>query len=168
MSELADCSDTALIVLLQEQIISTNRSTMIPLAAASVVVMATLVLGAGPAMAESVAQEAAAEVAFVEEVKGQVVAYSHGTEMLLERFVIISDRTRLELRADSELRICHYGVNRLVTLSGPLQAVVSKDGVSAENGQIGKQAPAKCTPPSKSKNTGGLMMRGKPKPRPPE
>jgi hypothetical protein len=136
------------------------------LAAASVVVLATL--GAPPAMAESVAQEAVADVAYVEDVRGEVVAFSSGGAMLLEKFVIISDRTRLELRADSELRICHYGVNRLVTLSGPLQAVVSKDGVSAENGRIGKQAPAKCTPPSKSKNTGGLMMRGKPKPRPPE
>ncbi len=119
-------------------------------------------------MAESVRQEAVLDVAFVEEVRGEVVAFSHGEEMLLEKFVILSDRTRLELRADSELRICHYGVNRVVTLSGPLQAFVSKDGVSSEHGQIGKQASARCTPPSKSKNTGGLMMRGKPKPQPPE
>jgi hypothetical protein len=152
---------------MKQQIMNTNRSTMRSLTGASIIILAALASGA-PAMAESVAQEAAADVAFVEEVRGEVIAFSHGSEILLEKFVIISDRTRLELRADSELRICHYGVNRVVTLSGPLRAVVSKNGVSAENGRIGKEAPAKCTPPSKSKNTGGLMMRGKPKPRPPE
>jgi hypothetical protein len=133
----------------------------------SVVILSAIAVCAVPPLSESAAQGAAAEVAFVEEVKGQVVAVSHGRAIPLEKFVIIRDRTRLELPPESELRICHYGLNRLLTLSGPLQAVVAREGVSGENLQI-TQAAVKCTPPVKSKNTGGLMMRGKPKSPPPE
>jgi hypothetical protein len=140
---------------------------MTPLAAASAVFLATLALGPVHAMAEA-APQGGADVAFVEEVTGRVVAHSHGMKKPLEKFVILSERTRLELGPNSELRICHYGVNRVVTLSGPLLAVVSKDGVTAENGRINSEAPAKCAPPATWKKPGGLMMRGKPKVPPPE
>ena len=58
--------------------------------------------------ARSAAQEAAADVGYVEDVSGRVVAFAQGKPTLLDALDVISDRTRLDLQANSELRICHY------------------------------------------------------------
>ena len=52
---------------------------------------------------------AAGEVAFVETLSGRVVAFVGRGPRLLDVLDTIQDRTRLDLQADSELSICHYG-----------------------------------------------------------
>src|SRR6478609_2866954 len=88
-------------------------------------------MGAGPT--RSAAQEAAADVGYVEDVSGRVVAFALGKPTLLEALDVISDQTRLDLQANSELRICHYPTRQFLTLKGPLKASVSQDGVTADN-----------------------------------
>ena len=57
-------------------------------------------------------QTPGADVASVEWVSGRVIAFSLGKPALLLNSDIISDRTQLDLQADSELQICHYKANR--------------------------------------------------------
>src|SRR5258708_30120952 len=89
-------------------------------------VLLSSVMGVFPAAgpAHSAAQETANDVAYVEEVNGRVVASSQGEPTLLDPLDIVSDRTRLDLQANSELRICHYRTHQLITLKGPLRALV--------------------------------------------
>jgi hypothetical protein len=114
-------------------------------------------LGGGPA--HSAAQEAATDVAYVEEVSGRVVASSQGNPALLDALDIISDRTRLDLQANSELRICHYRTHQLLTLKGPLRASISRDGVTAENGKAVVASAGSCVAPMVSTFQGGLVSR---------
>ena len=58
-----------------------------------------------------------------------------GKPGLLENSDLISDRTRLDLQPDSELRFCHFKASRLLTLRGPARALVSADGVTDESGR---------------------------------
>jgi hypothetical protein len=74
---------------------------------------------AGPGYAaaqDNVAQGKVADVAYVEYVSGRVVAFSAGKPTLLDPLDVVSDRTRLDLQANSELRICHYQTRQLLTL----------------------------------------------------
>jgi hypothetical protein len=112
---------------------------------------------AGPA--HSAAQETAADVAYVEEVNGRVVASSQGKPTLLDALDIISDRMRLDLQANSELRICHYRTHRLLTLKGPLRASVSGDGVMVENSKAVVASAGSCAAPVASTFQGGLVSR---------
>src|SRR5215475_12449636 len=68
-------------------------------------------LGVGPLYA---AQDAN-EVAIVENVSGHVVAFVAGKPALLEALDVVSDGTRLDLQANSELRICHYQTRQFLT-----------------------------------------------------
>ena len=72
-------------------------------------------------------QTPGADVASVEWVSGRVIAFALGKPALLLNSDIISDRTQLDLQADSELQICHYKANRILTLRGPVRALVSAD-----------------------------------------
>jgi hypothetical protein len=88
-----------------------------------------------------------ANVAAVEAVSGHVVAFARGKPALLQNADIISERTQLDLKPNSELRICHYRANRLLTLRGPARASVSADGVMYEGGRTVDAAAGTCVPP---------------------
>ena len=90
-------------------------------------------------------------VAFVEAVSGRVVVFAHGKPDLLANSDTITDRAQLDLQANSELRICHYRANRLLTLRGPSRAFVSADSVTDESGRAVNGTVGTCTPPGVSR-----------------
>ena len=104
------------------------------------------------------AQEAP-EVAFVENVSGRVVAFAAGKLALLDTLDAVSDGTRLDLQANSELRICHYQTRQFLTLKGPTRASISRDGVVVENRKM-VTAAGSCTAPVASTFAGGIVIRG--------
>ena len=122
---------------------------------------AMLLLGVaiGGGSSQSAAQEAATDVAYVEAVSGRVVASSQGTPSLLDVLDVIGDRTRLDLQANSELRICHFRTHRLLSLTGPLKAWISRDNVTAENGKAIGASAGTCAAPVVSTFQGGLVSR---------
>jgi hypothetical protein len=77
---------------------------------------------------------APAEVAYVSEVSGRVVAFGQGRPMLLDVLDVVADQTRLDLLANSELQICHSRMRQVFVLRGPLKAMISQDGVTIDNG----------------------------------
>jgi hypothetical protein len=111
------------------------------------------------ASAPTWAQQAVADVAYVEDVTGHVVAFSQGKPILLNALDTISDRTRLDLQANSELRICHFPTRQFLTLKGPLKASVSQDGVTADNKKATATATGPCVAPVVSTVQGGLVSR---------
>jgi hypothetical protein len=111
------------------------------------------------ASAPTWAQQAVADVAYVEDVTGHVVALSQGKPILLNALDTISDRTRLDLQANSELRICHFPTRQFLTLKGPLKASVSQDGVTADNNKAMATATGRCVAPVVSTVQGGLVSR---------
>ena len=117
---------------------------MIPPKAASVAVVVSMVWGLAPLGA----QEALREVAFVEAVTGRVVALASGAPTLLGPLDVITDRTRVDLLASSEVRICHYLTGRFLTIKGPARIMVSAVGVSVEAGK-GVESPEKHVAPHK-------------------
>jgi hypothetical protein len=119
---------------------------------------AMLLLGGLDGLAAS-AQQAEVDVAYVEDVSGQVVAFAQGKPILLNALDIISDRTRLDLQANSVLRICHYPTRQFLTLKGPLKASVSRDGVTADNNKTTAAATGPCVVPVVSTVQGGLVSR---------
>jgi len=91
------------------------------------VVLATLFavgLGAAPSMA----QQATSDLAYVEAVSGRVVAAGRGNPMLVEALEVISEQTTFDLLPNSELRLCHYHMQRFLTVKGPARVTVSADG----------------------------------------
>lgn len=110
--------------------------------------------------APALAQQATADVAYVEDVNGRVVAFAQGKPILLNPLDTISDRTRLDLQANSELRICHYPTRQFLTLKGPLTASISRDGVTADNNKTAVAATGPCVAPVVSTVQGGLISRG--------
>ena len=117
-------------------------------------------MGAGAGPAHSATQEIAADVGHVEDVSGRVVAFSQGKPTLLDALDVISDRTRLDLQANSELRLCHYPTSKLLTLKGPLRASISRDGVTVENSKAVVAATGSCVAPVVSTFQGGIVSRG--------
>jgi hypothetical protein len=134
---------------------SKNLKTSAGLANAAVVV-ALVGLGGGA----GISQSAAGPVAYVEAVRGRVIAMSRGTPHLLDALDSIGDRTRLDLQTNSELRICHYPSGQLLTLRGPLRVSVSADRITAENGKPIDRPAGSCAVPVVSKFQGGLVSRG--------
>jgi hypothetical protein len=117
-------------------------------------------IGAGAGPAYAAAQDNVADVAYVEDVSGRVVAFSAGKPVLLDALDVVSDRTRLDLQANSELRICHYQTRQLLTLKGPLRASISVDGVVVENAKTALAGAGSCAPPVVSTFQGGIVSRG--------
>jgi len=134
-----------------------NTSTVMELVAAALLFSA---MGAAAGPAHSATQEIAADVGHVEDVSGRVVAFSQGKPTLLDALDVISDRTRLDLQANSELRLCHYPTSKLVTLKGPLRASISRDGVTVENSKVVVAATGSCVAPVVSTFQGGIVSRG--------
>jgi hypothetical protein len=113
-------------------------------------------LEAGPLHA---AQDAN-EVAIVENVSGHVVAFSAGKPALLEALDVVGDGARLDLPANSELRICHYQTRRFLTLRGPLRASISSEGVVVVSGKTAPISGESCAAPLSSHLSGGVVLRG--------
>jgi hypothetical protein len=109
------------------------------------------------------AQEASRDVAFVEAATGRVVALASGAPTLLGQLDAITDRTRVDLLAGSELRICHYLTARLLTVKGPARITVSANGVSVEAGKPADISRETCSPPQATSAQGGIVARGIPK-----
>ena len=105
------------------------------------------------------AEMATVDVAYVESLNGRAVALIQGKPTLLEPLDIIDERTRLDILANSELRICHYRNQNLLTLRGPLRVSVSAAGVAAENGQEIAGSGERCVKPAVSTFQGGFLAR---------
>jgi len=137
-----------------------RRSIIAAVMLRSAIVLSTVGLGAGFVTGPAVAQQAAADVAYVETVSGRVVAFARGAPVLLSNLDVIGDRTRVDLLAQSELRVCHYGTQRFLTLKGPARLTISTDGVATEGGKSIEAFAEPCAAPTVSKHQGGLLTRG--------
>jgi hypothetical protein len=124
--------------------------------AASAVAVALMVWGVAPLAA----QDASRDVAFVEAATGKVVALASGAPALLGPLDVITDRTRVDLLAGSELRICHYLTARFLTVKGPARIMVSANGVSVEAGKAADVSRETCNPPQATNAQGGIVARG--------
>ena len=122
-------------------------------------IVSTIGLGGGACISQAAAQQDSADVAYVEAVSGRVVASSRTAPTLLDVLDIISERTRLDLQANSELSICHHRTQRLVALKGPSRVSVSEAGVTAENGKAVAASAGTCAAPVVSSFQGGLVAR---------
>jgi hypothetical protein len=123
-------------------------------AVVSYALMVTLALAVLPAAA----QQPPVDVAYVETISGRAVAWVGETKTDLEVLDLINDKTRLDLAVDAELRICHYRTRRLLTLKGPLQAVISATGITG-NGRAIDGAGETCGAPVISVVQGGFALR---------
>jgi hypothetical protein len=101
---------------------------MTPASAIRAVIIFATLLGAGSGLSPSAAQELSTDVGFVEAVSGRVVAMTHGTPVLVDVSDVISDRTRFDLLANSELNLCHYRIGRFITLRGLRGSSFQKTG----------------------------------------
>jgi hypothetical protein len=124
-------------------------------------VLALLALGSGVLGASSfaIAEMAVTDVAYVESLNGRAVALIQGKPTLLEALDVIDERTRLDILANSELRLCHYRSEKLLTLKGPLRVSVSASAVTAENGQEISGLGERCVKPAISTFQGGFLAR---------
>jgi hypothetical protein len=120
-------------------------------------VFASMILGS--CLNPLAAQEASRDVAFVETVKGRVVAFASGAPTLLSPSEVITNRTRVDVLANSELRLCHYQTARFLTLKGPARIIVSVEGVSVEAGKAVVSSET-CGLVEASAHQGGLVARG--------
>jgi len=124
----------------------------------------TLGFGLWAGASQAPAQRATMQVAHVEAVSGIVLAASQGRQTLLDVLDIIRDQTELDLRADSELQICLYRSRKLVTLRGPLRAVISAADLTMEKLNAVDRPGESCTAPVISIVHGGFISRGLPRP----
>jgi hypothetical protein len=124
------------------------------------VVFSAIGLGGVFGFSPAAAQEA--DIGYVAAVSGRVVALVRGTPSLLDTADVISDRTRLDLLANSELQICHYSLQRFLTMSGPARVTLSATGVAVESGKAAVVSKETCAVPQASHFQGGLLTRGVP------
>jgi hypothetical protein len=126
----------------------------------AVVLLSAIALSGVFGFSPSSAQEPAADAAYVISVSGRVVASIRGTPSLLDSAAIIGDRARLDLMAHSELQVCHYGLQRFVTMNGPARAIISTGGITVESGKAAVVSKETCAIPQASNFQGGLVTRG--------
>jgi hypothetical protein len=105
------------------------------------------------------AQDGASEVAYVETVSGRVVAFAQGKPTLLDVLDLVRDGTALTLQADSELRLCHYRLGKLLNLKGPLRASITAAGLTTEDGKSVAASAESCAAPVLSLVQGGVVTR---------
>jgi hypothetical protein len=105
------------------------------------------------------AQNTAGEVAYVESVNGRALAMVQGKPTLLDSLDVIDEKTRIDLLASSELRLCHYRTQRIFTLTGPLRASVTDAGVAGEKGNAIAPSAETCVRPVMSNFQGGIIAR---------
>jgi hypothetical protein len=124
------------------------------------VVFSAIGLGGVFGFSPSAAQEA--DIGYVAAVSGRVVALVRGTPSLLDTADVISDRTRLDVLANSELQVCHYSLQRFLTMSGPARVTLSASGAAVESGKAAVVSKETCAVPQASHFQGGLVTRGAP------
>jgi hypothetical protein len=105
------------------------------------------------------AQSGASEVAYVETVSGRVVAFAQGKPILLDVLDLVRDGTALTLQAESEIRLCHYRLGKLLNLKGPLRASITAAGLTTEDGKPVAASAESCAPPVLSLVQGGVVSR---------
>ena len=93
--------------------------------AAFVLFAAGLAVMGNPSLA--CAEMATTDVAYVESPNGRAVALISGETHAARGPRLIDERTRLDVLANSEVRIRHYGKERLLTLKGPLRYRFRRD-----------------------------------------
>ncbi len=104
------------------------------------------------------AEPSANYVAYVESVAGAV----DGAQGKLNILDPVADGARLYLESSSsELRICHFVTHQLKSLKGPMRALVSSKGITAETGAAVTSAGA-CATPVISMIQGGVALRAIP------
>lgn len=130
------------------------------LTALSAIALAALA-GLAPAAAQGNGAAAAAgsEVAYVESVNGRVLAMIAGRPTLLDTLDMIDERTRVDLLANSDLRICHYRRQRIVEVRGPLRISVTSSGVTVDGGKEVEASSEPCVKPAVSNFQGGFLAR---------
>jgi hypothetical protein len=128
------------------------------LALGKTVVLASMILSS--CLNPSAAQEASSDVAFVETVTGQAVALVFGRPTLLGPSEVITNRTRVDVLANSKLRLCHYQTARFLTVKGPARIIVSVDGINVEAGKAVELSRETCGLVEASAHQGGLVARG--------
>ena len=127
------------------------------LALGKTALLASMILGS--CLNPLAAQQASSDVAFVETVTGRVVAFVSGRPTLLGPLDVITNQTRVDVLANSELRLCHYQASRFLTVQGPARIIVSVDGVSVEAGKAVVSSET-CGLVEASAHLGGLVARG--------
>jgi hypothetical protein len=105
------------------------------------------------------AQDGGSEVAYVETVSGRVVALTQGKPTLLDVLDLIREGTAVTLQAQSELRLCHYRLGRMLNLKGPLRASITLAGMTADDGKPLAASTEACAAPSMSLVQGGIVSR---------
>jgi hypothetical protein len=99
-------------------------------------------------------------VAYVEAIVGPATTSLDATQGEIDVLDPIKDGTWLSVGPGAELRICHYATHRLLTLKGPLHAMVSSAGVTVESGRAVAASGENCVAPVISTVQGGVAMRG--------
>lgn len=123
-------------------------------------VVVSTVLGAGFGPSPSAAQDSATDVGFVEAVSGRVVAFARGAPALVDVLDVVSDHTRFDLLTNSELRLCHYRMQRFLTMRGPARVTISADEITVEPAKAVVASEDACGVVQVSKFQGGLLSRG--------
>ncbi|MCC6779844.1 MAG: hypothetical protein IT537_24970 [Hyphomicrobiales bacterium] len=103
------------------------------------------------------------EVGHVTSVEGYVFATAAGRLVRLDFLDGIPDRTKVEVRANSELELCHHVTHTLMTLTGPASAVISMGGLTTDNTAAFQASDRPCSAPKEVGVQGGLLTRGIPK-----
>jgi hypothetical protein len=124
------------------------------------VLVSTIGLAGVFVFSPSAAHEAAPEVAHVSAVSGRVVALVRGTPSLLDTADVTSDRTRLDMLANSELQVCHHRLRRFVAMSGSARVTVSVGGITVESGKAVIISKETCAVPEASNFQDGVVTRG--------
>src|SRR5262245_37456357 len=125
----------------------------------AVAALSVVGLGVTGESARLAAQDSASEVAYVETVSGRVVAFAKGKPILLDVLDLVRDGTALTLQADSELRLCHYRLGKLVSLKGPQRALITAAGLTTEDGKPVAASAESCAAPVLSLVQGGVVSR---------
>jgi hypothetical protein len=133
-----------------------------PMSVMRAAVVSATILSASSILSTVAAQEADADVAYVEALRGRVVAFARGAPGLINSLDVISDRTRFDLLGESELRLCHYGLRRFVTMRGPARITVSADAIKVEAGRPVQVSQETCSVVRASNFQGGIVARGVP------
>lgn len=134
-------------------------ASMVLSATRAALVFFALGLGAAWSVSVGLAQGTANDVAYVVAVAGRAVASSQGATMELDVLDTINNQTRLDLEPNTEVRICHYRALKILTLKGPLRALISDVGVTLENGNEIPVSGETCAKPVVSTVQGGAVFR---------
>ena len=107
-----------------------------------------LLLAGEPAIADNY-------VAYVEDIVGSVTSGSNDLNVLDP----LENGAHISLGPGSQVRICHYTTRDFLTLKGPVQAVVSSEGVTTTAGKASAIASGRCALPVVSTVQGGVALR---------